>query len=107
KNQNVKKLLLVLLAIFAAFLVSVAILFAVGVAKGFREAARRGGSEAAIERRLAEEAKRINATLPGSAEGGVRLDSVVAGPGARRALAFHFVCPFSARLKPHEKVSPT
>ena len=78
-----KKLLLFLAIAGGAFFLIVAFFFVSGVVKGFREASRHGGSDAAIERRLAAQAKEINAELPQMQDGGVRVDSVVAGPGAR------------------------
>jgi hypothetical protein len=78
-----KKLLLFLGLIGGAFLLWVAVICINGVVHGFREAARKGGSDAAIERRLATLAKQMNAELSQMQAGGTRLDSTTAGPGAR------------------------
>ncbi len=68
------------------------------LARGFLDAAAHGGSNASRERRLATICKAMNAGLPAEASGGVRLDSVVAGPGRRATYNYTFVNLSSAEI---------
>ena len=88
-----KKILVALCVLVVAY-----IAFQIG--RGFLDAAAHGGSDAALERRLAEICKAMNAKLPDQAPRGVRFDSVVAGPGRRVTYTYTFVNLSSADIDP-------
>jgi hypothetical protein len=99
---HMKRVILLVVAIVGAFVIF-------HVARGFLDAAAHGGSDASCERRLAAICKTMNAGLPGQAFGGVRLDSVVAGPGRRATYTYTFVNLSSAEISPADltaKIKP-
>jgi len=72
--------------------------FVYGVARGFMDAARHGGSPAARERRLIEISKQQNVGLPKDYGGGAVMVMTKAGPGLRFTYVFQLANITGAKI---------